>query len=296
MAREEETHKHDEALTALQRDLQAARYTAHRAQKQYDTADPENRLVADELERRWNDALLRVEELESRIEQRSHVSGQIPPVQPDEFNDLAAALELIWPQADARLKKRIVRTLIHEVVVDLDDATSEIVLVIHWKGGVHTEIRVPRRRRGQCATQTSPEAIDTVRLLARICPDLVIASMLNRNGLRTGRGNFWTQERVTALRSHHRIPVYSSERRVAEGWMNLSEASALIGVSPKTLRLAVERGEIAAEHPLSLGPWIFNRDSLNTSAVAEFVARTRARRAHPTIPTTEQGSLDLSST
>jgi hypothetical protein len=296
VAREEETHKHDEALTALQRDLQAARYTAHRAQKQYDTADPENRLVADELERRWNDALLRVEELESRIEQRSHVSGQIPPVQPDEFNDLAAALELIWPQADSRLKKRIVRTLIHEVVVDLDNATSEIVLVIHWKGGVHTEIRVPHRRRGQCATQTSPEAIDAVRLLARICPDLVIASMLNRNGLRTGRGNFWTQERVTALRSHHRIPVYSSERRAAEGWMNLTEASALIGVSPKTLRLAVERGEIAAEHPLSLGPWIFTRDSLNTSAVVEFVARTRARRAHPTIPTTEQGSLDLSST
>lgn len=62
------------------------------------------------------------------------------------------------------------------------------------------------------------------------------------------------------------------------------------------LRLAVERGEIAAEHPLSLGPWIFNRDSLNTSAVAEFVARTRARRAHPTIPTTQQGSLDLSTT
>ena len=296
VAREEETHKHDEALTALQRDLQAARYTAHRAQKQYDAADPENRLVADELERRWNDALLRVEELESRIEQRSHVSGQIPPVQPGEFNDLAAALELIWPQADARLKKRIVRTLIHEVVVDLDDATSEIVLVIHWKGGVHTEIRVPRRRRGQCATQTSPEAIDAVRLLARICPDLMIASMLNRNGMRTGRGNFWTQERVTALRSHHRIPVYSNERRAAEGWMNLTEASALIGVSPKTLRLAVERGEIAAEHPLSLGPWIFNRDSLNTSAVVEFVARTRARRAYPTIPTTEQGSLDLSST
>jgi hypothetical protein len=135
-----------------------------------------------------------------------------------------------------------------------------------------------------------------VRLLACICPDLVIASMLNRNGLRTGRGNFWTQERVTALRSHHRIPVYSSERRAAEGWLNLTEASALIGVSPKTLRLAVERGEIAAEHPLSLGPWIFKRDSLNTRSVSEFVARTRTRRAHPTLPTAQQGSLDLSTT
>src|SRR6202022_5127301 len=134
----------------------------------------------------------RVEELESRIEQHSHASGQIPPVQHDEFNNLAAALELIWPQADARLKKRIVRTLIHEVVVDLDDATSEIVLVIHWKGGVHTEIRVPRRRRGQNTTHTSREAIDAVRQLARICPDVLIAGVLNRNDLRTGRGTFWT--------------------------------------------------------------------------------------------------------
>ncbi|MEM5373550.1 recombinase family protein, partial [Paraburkholderia azotifigens] len=68
VAREEETLKQDEVLAALQRDLQAARYAAQRAQKQYDAADPENRLVADELERRWNDALLRVEEVESRIE------------------------------------------------------------------------------------------------------------------------------------------------------------------------------------------------------------------------------------
>jgi DNA invertase Pin-like site-specific DNA recombinase len=294
VAREEETHKQDEVLAALQRDLQAARYAAQRAQKQYDAADPENRLVADELERRWNNALLRVAELESRIEQQSCASGQVQPVQPEEFTHLAAALESIWPEADARLKKRIVRTLIHEVVVDLDD--TEIVLVIHWKGGVHTEVRVPRRRRGQNTTHTSREAIDAVRQLARLCPDLLIASVLNRNNVRTGRGNFWTQERVAALRSHHQIPVYSSERRTAEGWMTLTEAAAFIGVSPKTLRLAVERGEIPAEHPLPNGPWILNRHSMGTDAVAELVARAQARRGHPAIPPTQQGSLNLSTT
>jgi DNA invertase Pin-like site-specific DNA recombinase len=296
VAREEEVHKHDEVLAALQRDLQAARYSAQCAQRQYDAADPENRLVADELERRWNDALMRVAELESRIGQQSCASDQLPPAQPEEFTDLAASLESIWPQADARLKKRIVRTLIHEAVVDLDDETSEIVLIIHWKGGVHTEVHVPRRRRGQNTTHKSAEAIDAVRQLALICPDLLIASVLNRNDLRTGRGNFWTQERVTSLRSHHQIPVYSSERRTAEGWMNLTEAAAFIGVSPKTLRLAVDRGDITAEHPLSNGPWIFNRNSLSTDAVTELVARTGARRRHPEIPTTQQGSLYLSTT
>jgi hypothetical protein len=77
----------------LQRDLQAARYLAQRAQRQYDAADPENRLVADELERRWNDALMRVAELESRIGQQSRASGQVPPAQPEDFTELAVALE-----------------------------------------------------------------------------------------------------------------------------------------------------------------------------------------------------------
>lgn len=63
-------------MAALQRDLQAARYAAQRAQKQYDAADPENRLVADELERRWNHALQRVREVELRIEQQVPASGQ----------------------------------------------------------------------------------------------------------------------------------------------------------------------------------------------------------------------------
>lgn len=254
LAREEDTKKQDEVLTALQRDLQAARYASQRAQKQYDRADPENRLVTDELERRWNHALQRVRELELRIEQQVPASdpGAMPGA--EEFADLAMRLEAVWsrPEVDVRLKKRIIRTLIHEVVVDV--AASEVILAIHWKGGVHTEVRLPRRRRGQNSTQTAKETVDAVKALARICPDPLIASVLNRNGLRTGRGNYWTQERVTSLRSYHQIPVYSIERRSEEGWMNLTEAAEFLGISPRTLRLAVERGEIVAEHPLSEGP------------------------------------------
>ena len=51
------------------------------------------------------------------------------------------------PTTDARLKKRIVRTVIQEALADLDDATSEIVIVIHWAGGAHTEHRLPRELR-----------------------------------------------------------------------------------------------------------------------------------------------------
>ena len=293
-----ETTNRDEALAALERDLEAARYAAGRAQRHYDAADPENSLVADELERRWNQALRRVRELEQRIDERKAERNAVPAPTPAEFENLAEQLEALWQNedTDARLKKRIVRSLIHEIVVDIDGATSEIVLVIHWKGGVHTELRVPRRRRGQNRTHTAPETVVAVRSLARIGPDAYIASFLNRNGLRTGRGNFWTCERVTALRSHYNIALYSAERREHEGWCNLTEAARLVGVSALTLRLAVERGEIKADHPLPDGPWIFNRTELQTSAASRLAARAHARRQHAASPSTDQGKLDLSMT
>ena len=240
LASEEEARKQDEVLEAWGRDLEAARYAAQRAQKQYDAADPENRLVADELERRWNQALQRVQEIELRIEQHVHGQGKASTATREEYEELATKLETVWNCADTdvRLKKRMVRTLIHEVVVDVDAEAGELILVLHWQGGVHTELRLPRRRRGHNRKQTSKEIVDAVRTLARICSDEVIAGALNRNRLLTGRGNRWTKEGVTSLRSHHQIPSYGSDRRQTEGWMNLTEAADSIGVSARTLRLA----------------------------------------------------------
>lgn len=298
MAYQDEANKQDQVLHALAHDLQAAQYAASRAQRQFDAADPENRLVTDELERRWNHALKGVREIEERIAQHHGQQHDDPPPTVAEFASLAEQLEDIWEHdhTDARLRKRIVRSLIHEVIVDVDNVACEIVLLIHWKGDVHTEVRVPRRRRGQNSSHTAPATLDAIRLLARICPDALIANVLNRNGLRTGRGNFWTRERVTALRSHHDIPVYSAERRVAEGWLNLTEAARLIGVSARTLRLAVDHGEIRAEHPVGDGPWIFKRADLQTEHAAAIAARARSRKSGPAIPTKNQGILNLSMT
>ncbi|HVH89591.1 MAG TPA: hypothetical protein VM912_22935 [Terriglobales bacterium] len=180
--------------------------------------------------------------------------------------------------------------------MDVDPPAGEVILTIHWKGGVHTELRLPRRRRGQNSAQTSKAIIDTVRVLTRICPDEVIAGVLNRNGLLTGRGNRWTQERVTSLRSHHAIPCYDAGMCEAEGWMNLTEAANTLGVSARTLRLAVERGEIEAEHPLDDGPWIFNRRAIETEAAEQFHARVRGSNRNPAIPTSEQSTLGFSTT
>ena len=186
--------RRDQVREALMRDLEAARYGADRAFRQYDAADPQNRLVAAELEVRWNRALTRVGEIEVRIATHDASIPEPSPLSPSHLTTLATDLRTVWsaPTTDARLKKRIVRTVIHEVVADIDDKASEIVLVIHWKGGVHTELRLPKRRRGQ-RNSTSADIIAAVRQLVLIANDDLIAGILNRNRLVTGHGNRWTR-------------------------------------------------------------------------------------------------------
>jgi len=283
--------RRDQAREALDRDVEAARYAADRAFRQYDAADPANRLVAGELEARWNQALARVAEVESRI-MAHQAASPAPVIDAAALTLLGANLKTVWsaPTTDARLKKRIVRTLIHEVVADIDDAASEIVIVVHWSGGVHSEIRLPKRRRGQ-RNSTPADVIAAVRELALIANDDLIAGLLNRNGLKTGHGNRWTRERVTSLRSHHRIPVFTAAADSIEPWLNLSDAARLLLVAPKTLRLAVEVGEIEARRPLPDGPWIFARAALATDAAKLVIERARRNARYPAGPDCGQQSL-----
>jgi DNA invertase Pin-like site-specific DNA recombinase len=277
------TRRRDQVREALMRDLEAACYRADRACRQYDATDPENRLVAAELEARWNRALARVGEIESRIAAHDAAAPEPLALLATDITALAEDLRAVWsaPTTDARLKKRIVRTVIHEVVADIDDAASEIVLLIHWSGGVHTELRLPKRRRGQ-RNSTSVDIIAAVRQLVLIASDDVIAGILNRNGLVTGRGNRWTRERVTALRTHHKIPVFRPQPDGIEPWLNLNKAARLLGVTPKTLRLAAETGKIEGTHPLPDGPWIFNRAALAEPAAQRVVQRARQNPRYPT--------------
>lgn len=147
-AETEASQRRDQVRDALGRDLEAARYAADRTFRQYDAADPANRLVAGELEARWNRALTHVAEVEAKIVAHD-AAGPVSAVNPLALGLLASNLKTAWsaPTTDARLKKRIVRTIIHEVVADIDDAAAEIVLVVHWIGGVHSEMRLPKRRR-----------------------------------------------------------------------------------------------------------------------------------------------------
>jgi DNA invertase Pin-like site-specific DNA recombinase len=298
MATQQQDRVHSEVLDALRRDLEAARYRAQRAERQYEAADPDNRLVAQELERRWNVALEGVRGLESRIATASESRQATSLGTVEEFKDLASDLETLWndPHADERTKKRLLRALIREIVVDIDEQTSEVVLLIHWKGGVHTPLRLPRRRRGESGGHTSKDIVEDVRVLSRIYSDPMIAGVLNRAKLPTAQGNYWTRAAITSLRCHHKIDCYNPQRQAAEGWLNLSQAARLMGVTSRTLRLAIEHGYINAERPINCGPWVLNKQAFEGKDARRFLERVRLEKFHPTVPSSAQAVLDLSIT
>jgi len=285
--------EHKQRLEALSLEAKEARYAAERARRQFDAVDPENRLVTEELERRWDGALKRQRELETRLEL---AQAELPkPIDKSALNSLAKDLKGVWddPRTDVRLKKRVIRTVIQEIIVDVDSAAGDIELIIRWKGDIHSAIHVRRRRRGQNCLHTAKEAVTAVEILSRICTDDMIANCLNRSKMTTGHGNRWTHERVVSLRSHHGIAIYNPERQRDEGWLNLSQAAKYLGVAPTTLRHAIEAGQIPGLHPLPVGPWVLRRADLDTPNARQVIQRAHS---HPTAPNSRQLTLIVPST
>ena len=202
--------------------LTQARYEADLAKRQYDAVDPANRLVAAELERRWNERLEEVRRQEDRVAAMVAVRPQqLSDEQKERLTALGNDFASAWnhPNVEAETRKRILRTVLKEIVVTLDD--EHIKLLLHWQGGDHTALSVRRNRKGQHRWATSEEVGDLIRSLARQLSDGSIAAMLNRLGKKTGRGNTWTQARVRSFRNARGIAVYAPGEMAERGELTL---------------------------------------------------------------------------
>jgi excisionase family DNA binding protein len=236
--------------------LTQARYEANLARRQYDAVDPDNRLVAGELERRWNDCLVEVRRLEERLAAIGTARPEaVPPEERDRLMALGADLEAAWrhPRATAETRKRILRTAIAEIVATLADGAIE--LVIHWQGGDHTRLSVPRNRTGQHRWRCDAAVDDMIRDLARQQSDQAIAATLNRAGVRTGRDNSWTQARVCSFRRAHGIAVYRPGEMAERGELTLEEAAERLGVSKMTVLRLIGSGAVTARQVCKGAPW-----------------------------------------
>src|SRR5712692_6967662 len=250
-----EQHHHDQHR-ALALELEQAHYQAALAARRYEAVDPDNRLVAAELEARWNAALHRVAELEGRLTTQGRVAPRsVRAVDRDALESLATDLPRVWeaPSSEMRLKQRIARLLIHEIIANTADATREIVLVIHWVGGRHSELRMPRPMVGDHRHRTGPDAEGVVRRMAGAWPDHDIAACLNRLRLRTGAGNTWTASRVNSLRQRLRLVDYDETR--ATPLLTLNQAADRLGVGSWVVRGLITCGLLAATQVVPCAPW-----------------------------------------
>ena len=265
---------------ALILELEQARYDAQLAQRRYEAVDPEQRLVASELEKRWDATLQRVVQLENKLRSSSDASQQPQAVERQQLMSLAHDLQAVWELTDATaLKQRIARTLIREIVADVDDAKREVVLLVHWVGGRHTQLNVVRPRTGEHGHATSQDADALVRRMAGQWPDGQIAGTLNRLGLRTGVGNTWTAERVLSVRKRLRLVGYDAAR--AKLLLTLNQAADALSVGPWVIRRLIKLGVLEATQAFPCAPWQIDPVSLGTDRVRKVAAAVCARKVRP---------------
>lgn len=249
--------------------LQQARYEVAHARRQYDAVDPSHRLVAAELERRWNEAL----KLQAQLEEELVVLEREKPnplnnATKAELLALADDLPRLWdhPNSPHEFKKRILRTVLKQIIASSDGDT--VRLVLHWQGGDHTEITLQKARVGMHRYVTDTETIELIRTLARIQPDSMIASILNRIGRRTAHDQSWNARRVCSIRKNHEIAVYREGERQARGELTVNEVASMFGVTETTILRMIRQRQLPATHACVNAPWILLKDDVEKFILA----------------------------
>lgn len=276
-ALEKLTSQDEARRNALERQLQQVRYEAERAFAQYDQADPRNRLVCEVLEQRWNDKLEEQQRLEDELQQASQCRATVTPEDEAAVRALGQDFAQVW-QDDAcptALKKRIARTLIHEIVVDLDDSTQQLDMVIHWQGGCHTTFAMPKPQSGAVAHRTALEDVELITRMAARYGDDQIARVLSKLGRRTGKGNRWTQTRVASVRRKHRIPA-ADPTKLEGDVLTLAQAVKYTATSDTTLMRLIKAEVLPAEQIAPYAPLEIRRAHLDDEPVASILAQLKA--------------------
>jgi excisionase family DNA binding protein len=264
----------------MELELQQARYEASLAERRYAACDPDNRLIAAQLEKSWEAALRRVEACQARLEA---VRTPDPAAASPDFAGLADDLDAAWnaPGVTMRARQRLLRALVTDIIADVDEAAREVVLTIHWHGGQHSQLRVRKPKSGEHGCRTPEEALAVMRSMATRWSDADIAASLNRMGMPTGQGKTWTAHRVSSLRRVRGIHAYRSAEKNGE-WLTMSEAATTLGVTHHRIRRLIKDGILPAEQVVPGAPYQIRASDLQHERVTAAVGRTgRPCRAAP---------------
>lgn len=265
--------------------LSEARYKADRARDQFETVDPSNHNVFHNLAAKWEACLVDVSEREARLRELEAAQPvALAPEQRQTFLALGQDLGRAWgdDRATPALRKTVLRTVLVEITARIEE--TDVHLVLHWKGGDHTELRVPRMRNGEHRWTTDIETVTIVRQLARTLDDAGIAGLLNRLGKRTVKGNSWNKSRVASLRASNGIAVFRKGERAERGELTLNEVADRFQVSQSHVRRLIQSDRLPARQACKGAPWIILEDDLDAPgirAILEFKGSASSDQQQP---------------
>ena len=264
---------------AVTRELEEARYEASLCSRRYEAVDPTKRLVARELEARWNTSLERVAQLEERLTGFDAVAACRPAVDRAALLTLAQDLPSVWnaPGTNARTKQRLARVLIQEAVIDLDEKSNEAVVTLRWTGNRHTEIRVARTKTGRYPENLNPSPVVVMRKLGGQWPDLQLAVTMNRMRCKTADGKSWTAVRVRELRERLGIAPFDPAASTVE-IISVDETARRLKICVGSVHLLIRERILPAKQLMHSAPWQVPAAALETEAVKIGVRKIMARR------------------
>jgi hypothetical protein len=242
-----ELESRDQALLRQwQMRLERAEYEAALAERRYLEVDPSQRLVASTLERRWNDALLHLEDLKKQAAELQRQEARVATSeQKAKVLALAKDLPRVWhaPSTQAKDRKRMLRLLIKDITVEKPSHQKQLLVHIRWQGGASTNLTVQLPPSIADRLRYPVGLVDRVRELAHGLPDAEIANRLNREGHNSAKDKPYTTQIVRWIRWPHRIPP-AAFRRPEE--LTVHQVAHHFGVSAGVVYYWIERSLIQA--------------------------------------------------
>jgi len=252
---ERENEQQDTLSKHWQLQVEKAEYEAQRAKRQYESVEPENRLVVRTLEKNWEERLSALEELRKKASSAVNKLSHLTDDQVARIQLLGRDIRMLWAESNTchADRKRLLRCLIEEVQLEAKKDKYEIKIV--WKGGAVTPRSVPRISGGH-VNRTSEDDIELVRKLAVEFDDAQIARTLNKQGRKTGRGNTYTKENVRSMRGFYKILRGATRAQDPRyGPFTADEAARELGVSMSTIQCWLKDGLLVGKQIAAGAPW-----------------------------------------
>jgi len=267
--------------------VERARYEAERAERAFLACEPENRLVARNLEARWEGRLADLAEAEKALAAEMAVTPALPGRA--ELEALTGDVAALWhaPTTSARDRKRLLRTLIADVTLLPEPDLAKARIGIAWHTGATDEVVIARRMRVTEYRRTDQAAIELARFHAQRS-NRELAEQLNAAGYTTGAGRAFDVDAVANLRHYHQIPPANLLR---EGEVTASELARRLGVGHGAVIHWIKRGWLAARRGLN-NQWCIPLDAEVEKACRERVASS----VHLPRPDSTEGQHDTERT